>query len=207
MDENQRGETTGGMTSETAAQCGDSCDPPEGSLQACDNPSRPADSPLAHVVLYQPQIPQNTGNIGRTCVATAAKLWIVQPAAFQINEKRVRRAGLDYWQYLNWANVASWDELQHCLPERESEQRFWYFSRFAQQSIWESDFKAGDVFVFGSETTGLPRTIFNPSADNAIRLPTAPEVRSLNLSATVAVVLYETMRRHHVAAGCDDRGR
>ncbi len=148
-------------------------------------------SPLAHVVLYQPQIPQNTGNIGRSCVATGSKLWIVQPAAFQIDEKRVRRAGLDYWQYLHWEDVPSWQVLRERLPQ----QRYWYFSRFAEKTIWDCDLLPGDVFVFGSETTGLPRTIFQPTDSNAIRLPTAPEVRSLNLSATVAIVLYETMRR------------
>ncbi len=156
-------------------------------------PSDP--QPLAHVVLYQPQIPQNTGNIGRTCVATGSKLWIVQPAAFQIDEKRVRRAGLDYWQYLQWAEVASWSDLRGQLPDAGHGRRYWYFSRFAEKTIWECDLAAGDVFVFGSETSGLPRTIFQPTDANAIRLPTDPRVRSLNLSATVAVVLYETLRR------------
>jgi tRNA (cytidine/uridine-2'-O-)-methyltransferase len=154
-----------------------------------------AQSPLAHVVLYQPQIPQNTGNIGRSCVATASKLWIVQPAAFQIDEKRVRRAGLDYWQHLNWADMPSWESLREQLPEQSPGRRYWYFSRWAERSIWDCDFQPGEVFVFGSETTGLPRTIFSPGDQNAIRLPTTPEVRSLNLSSTVAVVLYETLRR------------
>ena len=177
------------MTSEIPAKLDDSFVPQAASTQPRDKPY------LAHVVLYQPQIPQNTGNIGRTCVATDAKLWIVQPAAFQIDEKQVRRAGLDYWQYLHWAEVPSWDVLRQVLPEQETQQRYWYFSRFAKKTIWECDFIAGDVFVFGSETTGLPRTLFSPTDANAIRLPTAAEVRSLNLSATVAVVLYETMRR------------
>jgi len=152
---------------------------------------QPHSSPLAHVVLYQPQIPQNTGNIGRSCVATGSMLWIVQPAAFQIDEKRVRRAGLDYWQHLQWAEVASWQQLRERLPQK----RYWYFSRFAKQTIWEADMQAGDVIVFGSETSGLPRTIFQPDGADAVRLPTDPRVRSLNLSATVAVALYEMMRR------------
>ncbi|MGV3484057.1 MAG: tRNA (cytidine(34)-2'-O)-methyltransferase [Planctomycetaceae bacterium] len=183
------------MTSETPIECDDSFDPQDASLQACEMASSETPPRLAHVVLYQPQIPQNTGNIGRTCVATGSKLWIVQPAAFQISEKRVRRAGLDYWQYLDWAEVPSWNDLRRALPEGETRQRFWYFSRFATRTIWDCDLQAGDVFVFGSETTGLPRTIFQPTQENAIRLPTAPQVRSLNLSATVAVVLYETLRR------------
>ncbi len=158
--------------------------------------TQPRDQPyLAHVVLHQPQIPQNTGNIGRTCVATHSKLWIVQPAAFQIDEKRVRRAGLDYWQHLHWAEVPCWDSLKQQLPEQATRQRYWYFSRFARKTIWEADLAIGDVFVFGSETSGLPRTLFTPEHANAIRLPTTAEVRSLNLSATVAVVLYEALRR------------
>ena len=151
--------------------------------------------PLAHVVLHQPQIPQNTGNIGRSCVATGAKLWIVQPAAFQIDEKRVRRAGLDYWQHLDWEDTPSWDVLRKRLPERPDTRRYWYFSRFAKRVIWDCDFVAGEVFVFGSESDGLPRTIFQPGDENAIRLPTSAQVRSLNLSNTVAIVLYELMRR------------
>ncbi len=161
------------------------------SLLAATPVTQPYPAPLAHVVLYQPQIPQNTGNIGRSCVATGSMLWIVQPAAFQIDEKRVRRAGLDYWQYLQWAEVASWQQLRERLPQK----RYWYFSRFAKQTIWEADLQAGDVIVFGSETSGLPRTIFQPDGADAVRLPTDPRVRSLNLSATVAVALYEMMRR------------
>jgi tRNA (cytidine/uridine-2'-O-)-methyltransferase len=181
---------TGAMEnrSEDAAAAGDS-------LLARHPLVQPYSEPLAHVVLYQPQIPQNTGNIGRTCVATGSMLWIVQPAAFQIDEKRVRRAGLDYWQHLRWADVASWQQLRERLPEK----RYWYFSRFATQTIWQADFKAGDVIVFGSETTGLPRSILRPDAADAVRLPTDVRVRSLNLSSTVAVVLYEMLRRRDQA--------
>jgi tRNA (cytidine/uridine-2'-O-)-methyltransferase len=151
---------------------------------------------LAHVVLYQPEIPQNTGNIGRTCVATGSMLWIVQPAAFQIDEKRVRRAGLDYWQHLRFAEVPSWESLRQQLPDK----RFWFFSRHAKQTIWQADFRAGDVVVFGSESSGLPRTIFDPEKDDAVRLPTDPRVRSLNLSNTVAIVLYEMLRRREASS-------
>ena len=186
------------MTSGIPTELNDSFAPQPAAMQARDW------KPLAHVVLHQPQIPQNTGNIGRSCVATGSMLWIVQPAAFQIDEKRVRRAGLDYWQYLHWADVPSWAELRQRLPEQivddpqkqTPRQRYWYFSRFAEKTIWDCDLAPGDVFVFGSETTGLPRTIFKPTDANAIRLPTTPEVRSLNLSSTVAIVLYETLRRN-----------
>ncbi|TVP98134.1 MAG: tRNA (cytidine(34)-2'-O)-methyltransferase [Planctomycetaceae bacterium] len=170
--------------------------------EGCATDGAGGPSPLAHVVLYQPQIPQNTGNIGRTCVATDSMLWIVQPAGFQIDEKRVRRAGLDYWQYLRWAEVPNWETLKSRLPGK----RFWYFSRFARQTIWDADFRAGDAIVFGSESDGLPRTIFDPQADDAVRLPTDPRVRSLNLSATAAVVLYEMLRRQTAGGRRDPAG-
>ncbi len=172
-------------------QAGDSGRRTDDSFATVTPETQAAIDPLAHVVLYQPQIPQNTGNIGRTCVATGSMLWIVKPTGFQIDEKRVRRAGLDYWQHLRWAEVDSWTQLRERLPEK----RYWYFSRFATQTIWEADFRPGDVIVFGSETTGLPRSILRPDASDAVRLPTDPRVRSLNLSATVAIALYELMRR------------
>lgn len=143
------------------------------------------------MVLYQPEIPQNTGNIGRTCVATGAKLWIVRPAAFQLDERRVRRAGLDYWESLNLGDVADWDQLTAALPER----RFFYLSRFAQHSLWDVELHRGDVFVFGSETSGLPTKLLDPASAHALRLPTRPEVRSLNLATTVGIVLYEQQRQ------------
>jgi len=167
------------------------------SFLAADPATQPHPPPLAHVVLYQPQIPQNTGNIGRTCVATGSWLWIVQPAAFQIDEKRVRRAGLDYWQHLHLTEVPSWENLRQQLPNK----RYWYFSRFAKQTIWEAEFTAGDVIVFGSETSGLPRSIMQPDSMESVRLPTDPRVRSLNLASTAAIVLYEMMRRRDACPG------
>ena len=134
------------MTSEKEHHQNDSFVPQSTSTQARDAQLASESAFLAHVVLYQPQIPQNTGNIGRTCVATQAKLWIVQPAAFQIDEKRVKRAGLDYWQHLHWTDVPSWQSLRDQLPERPN-QRYWYLSRFAEKTIWDCDFLPGDVFV------------------------------------------------------------
>jgi tRNA (cytidine/uridine-2'-O-)-methyltransferase len=145
----------------------------------------------AHVVLYQPEIPQNTGNIGRTCVAVGAKLWIVRPAGFRLDDARLRRAGLDYWQHLQLGDAASWDDL---LGQLEP-QRLFFLSRFAERSIWDAQFERGDVFVFGRETAGLPDSILDPSDPRALRLPTSPEVRSLNLATTVGIVLYEHQRQ------------
>ena len=150
-----------------------------------------ADSPPVHVVLYQPEIPQNTGNIGRTCVAVGAKLWIVRPAAFRIDDARLRRAGLDYWQHLCLGDAANWDDLTRQLGPR----RYFFFSRHAHKTLWEAEFQPGDVFVFGRETSGLPEHILDPQSPNALRLPTSTHVRSLNLATTVGIALYEHLRQ------------
>ncbi|WP_235908898.1 tRNA (cytidine(34)-2'-O)-methyltransferase [Roseiconus nitratireducens] len=146
---------------------------------------------VANVVLYRPEIPQNTGNIGRSCVAVGAKLWIVRPASFDFSDKRVRRAGLDYWKHLNLEAVDSWDEI----PRRLSPQRTFFFSRFAEKLIWEQTFLPGDTFVFGQETAGLPPEIVRPGNPHALRLPTSGHVRSLNLATTVGIVLFEQQRQ------------
>jgi tRNA (cytidine/uridine-2'-O-)-methyltransferase len=144
-----------------------------------------------HVVLYQPEIPQNTGNIGRTCVALGAKLWIVQPAGFRIDDARIRRAGLDYWQFLDWELVPDWETL----TARLSTNAFYFLSRFAKRMVWEAKFQPGDVFVFGSESSGLPPSILDPLSESSLRLPTSENVRSLNLSTTVGIIAYEHARQ------------
>ena len=148
-------------------------------------------SPSAHVVLYQPEIPQNTGNIGRTCVAVGAKLWIVRPAGFQISDRQVRRAGLDYWQHLNLGDAANWDDLLKQL----NPPRIFFLSKFAKRTVWEADFQKGDTFVFGRETSGLPISIFDPHDPRSLRLPISDQVRSLNLATTVGIVMYEQQRQ------------
>lgn len=150
-----------------------------------------ANDPTAHVVLYQPEIAQNTGNIGRTCVAVGAKLWIVRPAAFRLDDKRLRRAGLDYWQHLMLQDAINWDDLRSKLQPR----RFFYFSRFAKRTVWDASFEHDDVFVFGSESSGLPDSILDRDHPQSLRIPMRPEVRSLNLANSVAVVLYEHHRQ------------
>jgi len=150
--------------------------------------------PSAHVVLYQPEIPQNTGNIGRTCVAVGAKLWIVRPAGFQIDDKQVRRAGLDYWKYLNLGDAANWEDLL----EQLNPPRIFFLSKFAKRTIWDAEFRAGDTFVFGRETSGLPNSILDPDDPRSLRLPMSDQVRSLNLATTVGIVLYEQQRQLNV---------
>ena len=124
-------------------------------------------------------------------MAVGAKLWIVQPAGFDLSEKRVRRAGLDYWKDLDLESVDGWPSIKDWI----SAERTFYFSRFATQTIWDAKFCSGDVLVFGSESSGLPPEIMSPSDDHAIRIPTSGPVRSLNLATTVGIVLFEQQRQ------------
>jgi tRNA (cytidine/uridine-2'-O-)-methyltransferase len=151
--------------------------------------------PLVHVVLYQPEIPPNTGNIGRTCVAVGAKLWLVKPLGFQINEKQLRRSGLDYWPHLDWETVENWQELTVRLAEPISQSRIWLFTKTASRLYTTANFEKGDILLFGSESSGLPPELLAQYAGQTLRLPMRPEVRSLNLSATAAVAIYEAVRQ------------
>ncbi|MBI1312164.1 tRNA (uridine(34)/cytosine(34)/5-carboxymethylaminomethyluridine(34)-2'-O)-methyltransferase TrmL [bacterium] len=147
--------------------------------------------PLLNVVLYHPEIPQNSGNIGRTCVAVGAKLWMIRPLGFSLEEKYLLRAGLDYWQFLDLEVVDSWSEIRDRLPDANA----WYLTRFAERLVWDAPFRRGDILIFGCESQGLPESIKNEQPEHNIRLPTRPEVRSLNLASTVNTVVYEAVRQ------------
>jgi tRNA (cytidine/uridine-2'-O-)-methyltransferase len=147
--------------------------------------------PKFHIVLHQPEIPPNTGNIGRTCVALQAKLWLVKPLGFEITKKTLRRAGLDYWQHLSWQMVEDWDDLCQQIPA----ERFWLFSRFASKNYLSADYRSGDALIFGCETAGLPKSITDQYADSLLRIETHQHVRSLNLSNAVAVAGFEAQRQ------------
>lgn len=147
--------------------------------------------PLLHVVLYQPDIPQNTGNIGRTCVAVGAKLWLVRPLGFQLDEKHLRRAGMDYWRHLDWEAVESWPEVLRRLPDH----RVWCLTKTATRLVWEATFQPGDILLFGSETRGLPASLLEENPSRNLKLPMHPVVRSLNLASTVNTAVYEAVRQ------------
>ncbi len=148
------------------------------------------DRPRLHVVLYQPEIPQNTGAVGRTCVAVGAKLWLIRPLGFRTDQKTLRRAGLDYWQHLDWEVVDDWQSLTQRLVAP-----MWFFSKTAARPYTEVAFAEGDVMIFGSETQGLPRALLQAHDERVLRIPTRPQVRSLNLSNSVAVAAYEALRQ------------
>jgi tRNA (cytidine/uridine-2'-O-)-methyltransferase len=156
--------------------------------------------PVLHVVLHEPAIPPNTGNIGRTCVAAAAKLWLVKPLGFDVSEKARRRAGLDYWEHLEWEVVENWTELAGKLAAPLTAGRAWFFSKKAQRSYMEAAYQPGDVLVFGSETTGLPDELLQEYASNALRIPIREQVRSLNLSVAAGIAVYEALRQISVRA-------
>jgi tRNA (cytidine/uridine-2'-O-)-methyltransferase len=147
--------------------------------------------PQLHIVLHQPEIPQNTGNVGRTCVAVGAKLWLVRPLGFRVDAHHLRRAGLDYWELLEWEVVDDFSELTSRLEGAG----MWFFSKAAGRSYLDVQYQRGDALVFGSETRGLPAAMLERHRDRALRLPMRDEVRSLNLSNTVAVAAYEAIRQ------------
>ncbi len=144
-----------------------------------------------HIVLYQPEIPDNAGNIGRTCVAVGAKLWLVRPLGFRLDDHHLRRAGLDYWQHLQWEAVEDWPALCRKLPDRP----YWFFSKTAAISYTEARFAPGDVLVFGSESQGLPPSLLTAKADRCLRIPMNANARSLNRAVSVAVTAYEARRQ------------
>ncbi len=147
--------------------------------------------PVLHVVLNEPEIPPNTGNIARTCVAIGAKLWLVEPVAFRLDDASLKRAGLDYWPELEWELVANWDRMR----ERLGDCRMWFFSARATRSYAEVAYQRGDAVVFGSETRGLPKKLMEAHREQLLTIPSRPQVRSLNLSNAAAVVCYEAVRQ------------
>ena len=152
---------------------------------------QPSEVPFLNIVLYQPEIPGNTGAVGRTAVALGAKLWLVRPLGFRIDEKTLRRAGLDYWQHLNWEVADHWDDLLERLPQT----RMWYFSRFATQGFANVEYQPSDTLVFGRETAGLPESLTSVNQDRLLRVPTTDKVRSLNLATTVGIAGFEVLRQ------------
>ena len=143
------------------------------------------------VVLNEPEIPQNTGNIARLCACTGSELYLVGKLGFSLSEKYVKRAGLDYWDSVNIQQVASLDELFKMFPDEKK----YFLTTKAKQSHFEAKFEPGSLLIFGSETRGLPINVIMDNFENAFRIPMIAEQRSLNLSNSVAIVLYEAIRQ------------
>ena len=152
-----------------------------------------------HVVLVHPEIHWNTGNAGRTCLAAGATLHLVRPLGFSLDERRVKRAGLDYWEYVDLRVWPGWSAFENELPNLGSP---YFFSAKARKVFWDVSFGGPDVvLIFGGETAGLPEDLHKRYADRFIGMPIlSPHVRSLNLSTAVAVALYELMRQRYQEA-------
>jgi len=155
---------------------------------------------LFQVALIEPEIPQNTGNIGRTCVATAAELHLVGDLGFKITDANLKRAGLDYWQHLRWQHHTSIPEWQ---AEIQNPRRAYYFSAKAEKSYAEVDYQKGDWLVFGRETQGLPDSIMQGNKEQLCLIPLLGPARGLNVATAVAVVLYEAIRQLQMRSELD----
>jgi tRNA (cytidine/uridine-2'-O-)-methyltransferase len=153
---------------------------------------------MLHVILYQPEIPPNTGNVMRLCTNTGAGLHLVGPLGFQLHDARLRRAGLDYADLDRISQYVTWEEFKDCNPDM----RLWAFSTRGSRVHSAARYEDGDGLLFGPETRGLPGSVLDETgADHCLRLPMADDSRSLNLSNTVAVGLYEAWRQLGFSGG------
>ncbi len=146
---------------------------------------------MFNIVLVEPEIPQNTGNIARTCAATGARLHIVRPMGFEIDDKKLKRAGLDYWHLLR---VVYYDDIKDFF-EKTKGGRYFYSTTKARHTYCDVEYSDGDYILFGKETKGLPEQLLHDNKDWCIRIPMISEARSLNLSNSVAIVVYEALRQ------------
>lgn len=145
-----------------------------------------------HIVLHQPEIPANTGNIGRTCVATGATLHLIEPLGFRLNEKEIKRAGMDYWEHLDVRRYMNFEEFLQKNPNA----KIWMATTKAKHVYSDVEFGENDYIMFGKESAGIPEEILVNYEETCIRIPMLDKIRSLNLSNSVAVVLYEALRQN-----------
>lgn len=145
-----------------------------------------------HIVLVEPEIPPNTGNIARLCAATDTELHLIEPLGFRLDDAALRRAGMDYWQQVRWRCWPSW----RAYAEAADGRRLWFIEQGAPRSYTEADFAAGDGLVFGRETAGLPAALLEAHRERWLAIPMRnPAARSLNLANCAAIVLYEALRQ------------
>ena len=146
-----------------------------------------------NIVLYEPEMPANTGNIGRTCVATGTRLHLIEPLGFRLNEKSIKRAGMDYWEHLDVTRYMNFEEFLEKNPGAKI-----YMATTKGQHVYSDVTYEPDCYImFGKESAGIPEEILVKNPENCIRIPMLSEIRSLNLSNSVAVVLYEALRQNN----------
>ncbi|MGN1097407.1 MAG: tRNA (uridine(34)/cytosine(34)/5-carboxymethylaminomethyluridine(34)-2'-O)-methyltransferase TrmL [Clostridia bacterium] len=146
-----------------------------------------------NIVLVEPEIPQNTGNIARTCAATGAALHLIKPLGFEISDKTLKRAGLDYWNLLD---VKYYENINDFF-EKTSGGRYFYATTKAEKTYADVSYKEGDYILFGKETRGLPESLLKEHLERCVRIPMAEAARSLNLGNSVAVIVYEALRQNN----------
>lgn len=149
-----------------------------------------------NIILHQPEIPANTGNIGRTCVATGTSLHLIEPLGFRLNEKEIKRAGMDYWDKLNVTRYVNFEEFK----ERHPDAKIWMATTKAKHVYTDVAFGPDDFIMFGKESAGIPEEILVDYEETCIRIPMLSDIRSLNLSNSVAIVLYEALRQQNFAS-------
>ena len=158
---------------------------------------------MLHIVLYQPEIPHNTGAVGRLCLATGARLHLIRPFGFSLDDKHLKRAGLDYWAEVD---VREWDSLEQMREAAESDATFCYFTTKATETYWDADFTANahTYLIFGPESRGLPASIITHPGHRTLRIP-MEGTRSLNLATSVGIALYEAVRQRSRLTGAETR--
>lgn len=145
-----------------------------------------------NIVLFEPEIPQNTGNIARLCACTGASLYLVGKLGFSLSSKYTKRAGMDYWENVDWKKVDTLEQLQ----SENKDANFYYLTTKSKKSFFDAEFKEGDFLVFGPESRGIPEKILNSNKDTSITIPMIEGQRSLNLSSSASIVLYEAIRQN-----------
>ena len=148
-----------------------------------------------NIVLYEPEIPANNGNIGRTCVATNTRLHLIEPLGFSLEEKQLKRAGMDYWKDLDVTTYVNWEDFCNRNPEA----KIYYATTKARHVYSEVSYEPDCYIMFGKESAGIPEEILKENPDTCVRIPMMGEIRSLNLSNSVAIVLYEALRQNNFA--------
>ncbi len=151
---------------------------------------------MLHVVLIEPEIPPNTGSIGRLCLATGSHLHLVKPLGFSLDERSLLRAGLDYWKEVH---LTVWDSFAELRVAQSEAARFFFLTTKSEGAYWDVRFEAGDFLVFGRETKGLPEELLAANASRCLRIPMSEQTRSLNLATAVGIVLFEAIRQLHLA--------
>jgi len=157
---------------------------------------------MLNIVLHEPEIPENTGNIGRTCCATGTALHLIDPLGFHLTEKNLKRAGMDYWEHLDVTRHVDYKSFLETVPSGTT---IWMATTKAEKCYTEAEFRDGDYIMFGKESAGIPEEILVENKEHCIRIPMGHEIRSLNLANSAAIILYEALRQQHFQ-GLEEQG-